>query len=408
MANEIELTTAPDLSLAEGGKVPRWVHETYPGMEQDIWQYLHSFYYLEQVKERDAMPRSPENKAQVSANAHMKSVTQTMALKDATDRSTFLQLYYAHKSGWPGMTGMEGVQDLLANLTDAYSSKGAISEMTFIVRVLIPELERLGTPPELVFGLAENISKARASVSTFRHLLSDGGEDNKKEIKALLGEVGDPRISLRQFRENTASRMEKREPIVKVKASAHIYLIPGGEIVIIESTPAHSMAIEHSLKGIAGDFSVKSGIELLKFINQRLTPKKEDMKRYNVRNGEVVRAGNGRLMPTPEKFYNLCVQEVINGKFLIEQLLAISGKALVPIYISETNLPKGILKDWLVEAFHYEGVKPEELISIAFNTFYFPTPPEVVGLWPHATYMIMTSYQKMGGSWGVFLEITTR
>jgi len=409
MDDELELTKVPDLTAIEKQfeTAPRWVHESYPGMEKDIWKWLHSYYYMQEVRERGAMPGNAKNKATVSANAHMKSVTQTLALKDATDRSAFMQLYYAHQSGWFSLVGQDSVQELLANVLDVYTAKGAISEITFIVKVLIPELERMGTPNELIFGLAENVSKARASVSTFRKLLAEDKPD-EKEITKLLSDVSDPNITLSRFRERLSDRMASREPTVTAKASAHTYLIPGGEIVVIESTPAHTMAIEQSLRGIAEDFSIRTGLELLDFLSQRLTPKKEHMRRYRISGTEVMESGEGTLMPTPEKFNNLCIQEVVRGKFLIDQLLAIDGKALVPIYIAATNLPEQLVDEWLMEAFRFESKKPQTVAQGSFNGFYYPIPAQVMGLWPQAIYEVQPIYQKMDRSWGIYLDIVIR
>src|SRR5512146_952394 len=168
-------------------ELPRWLVEQYPGMEKDIEAWYTSYYFWKRWDGQEANLEEALVRARASAEARYKSLTQTNALKGAADKSFMLQLYEAHKSGWfRNFEEIEDVRELLDHmLADSMEhdpASGTRYETQFLLETMLPTMEQMNVPPELIIGIPQNISKARAAVPVLRRILNEDGPQAQERI----------------------------------------------------------------------------------------------------------------------------------------------------------------------------------------------------------------------------------
>jgi hypothetical protein len=88
----------------------------------------------------------------------------------------------------------------------------------------------------------------------------------------VLEDIASPEVTSIQFRENNKVRLGKAT-VAPPPIPGGIYLLPGCELIVIESDRAHTKAIQIALRGIVEDLGIKDATVLIKDLSQRLLPK---------------------------------------------------------------------------------------------------------------------------------------
>jgi uncharacterized protein YihD (DUF1040 family) len=255
---------------------PRWVTERYEGMEQDISDWYQSFFFWRKWNGREDTLNQVILIARANAEAKLTGLMQTGYLRGASDRSAMLQIHQANKSGWFRMINeMEDVYELYELALEEDNAKeqvpGRKYDHEFILKTMLPAMEKL-IPVEQIICSVQNKSKLEESVSTMRELLKQETPASEKMVMEVLEEIADPNITVATFRQNNKVRMGKSTNVV-APIPGGIYLIPGCELIVIESDRAHTKAIQIALRGIVEDLSIKDATVLIKDLSQRLLPK---------------------------------------------------------------------------------------------------------------------------------------
>jgi hypothetical protein len=261
---------------------PRWVTERYEGMEQDISDWYQSFFFWRKWNGKEDTLDQVILIARANAEAKLTGLMQTGYLKGASDRSAMLQMHNANKTGWFRMINeMEDVYELYEQVLAEdieNENTGRRYDHEFILKTLLPTMEKM-LPIEKIICSVQNKTKLENSVSTIRELLRIASDDENPESKGaekmvmeVLEDIASPDVTAVQFRENNKVRLGKSTSAIPVVPGG-IYLIPGCELIVIESDRAHTKAIQIALRGIVEDLSIKDATVLIKDLSQRLLPK---------------------------------------------------------------------------------------------------------------------------------------
>jgi hypothetical protein len=409
MTNEPFLLTIPpkpDLT-----KPPRFLVESYTGMEHDVEPWLYSYYFWRFWDGKEDSLKDVAMRARSSADSRFKVLNQTNALKGASEKSVIYQLYEAQRTGWYRFVNeMEDVRELIEAMYEQAKAQdedgGERYELEFILKTLLPTLESLGVPKELIVGIPTNISKARASVSTLRQMIQVNGPDMKDNMLQVLKDIPNPDITVRQFRELNKERLGREKAPPPVPAS--VYLVPGVEMIVIESDRTHTQAIEMATRGMVTGYEVRDGAALLRDLAQRIMPRAADMRRYRVREGptklEVYEANDGLTLPSPEAFQNLLMGEAAHTRFLVSQLLMAKQVATVPVYRIKRHVSvRDEGYEWLEQSAGY-GVSGWNILN-ALTEFYRVIPFDVPSIFPGSDIWIRAEWSQVEQALGIYLCI---
>lgn len=408
MGDSVDLTKLPPKYNFR--ETPRWVTESYIGVEEDILNWLWSFYFWSEWDGREANLNDTYSKSRANAEAKMKSMKHTGELKGAVGRSFYIQLYEAQKHGWYRMMEIEDVNELLSYMLDEATEKdpdgGARYEIKFLIDTLLPLIERAGVPKELALAIPQNITKARAAVSTVRRIIDQDGPEMSERLATELRDIADPQVSVANYRKRSAERMGKSHVDLPPPARAEIYLLPGSEMIVIESDRIHTTAIERATKGIVDGYDIRDGAVLIKMLSQRIL-RGDEMKyhRIVVNDGDptVVVHQQGAYLPMPEEMQRLQVIEIARSRFLIGQMDR--DKIIkVPVYVMSGHLEPSQVDEYVQGIFSFSSPAPQHVAQVAFDKYYLLNPDVLYMLDGRAVYLSM-EYWPQGQVFGVFLTI---
>jgi hypothetical protein len=281
--------------------VPRWAIEEYPGSEKDfsIWleqQFLNSKLitsYNKAFDEKTGEILDEELYQRVRAQAKFETLQRTLQFRSTVERSQLWQLYEANKSGWFRLLPPEfdTIEELLASMVEGLEEgTSEYSDISFLVKHVIPMLAKSGMSVEDVLGIAINTSKARAAVPLLRQIVRENIPNEIEEmpekereiveiktvslLKEVVEKVIDSTVPVREFkqelRELRGKQTETPKPIVANKYLLNnqiVYLIPA-------DTNGQSRAVEISLRSIVCEFQNKFVDDLLHDIQDVMNNKR--------------------------------------------------------------------------------------------------------------------------------------
>lgn len=320
--------------------MPLWVTQPkYDGVESDIKNWYTSYYFWKRWNGKEDTIDTEMAKSRAIAEAKYEALKQTNAIKNSSERSAILQAYDIYKGGWYKYVGeIEDVRELLEEmLNDEIENKASGSkryDLEFIIKQLFPALEAMNIPAEYIVAIPDNIAKARAMIPAARNILKtvEDPEEAKENIMELIKDIPNPEVSYRKYEDRIAEFMGKdRKPINMV--NAEVFLIPDKELIVIESDRPHTIAIENNLKGIAQGFDFRDSITLMKKLNELLLPKQNDFYRYKISNGRLIQSGDGISLPSKEKFKELAINQTLNNRHTIAQLLDVNFAAEIAVHV---------------------------------------------------------------------------
>jgi hypothetical protein len=406
------------------GYIPRWLVENYDGMERDIQDFFERFFFWENWSGKQDDLQDAKVIAQARAESKFHALMRTNMLKHAANRSLLMQLYEAQKTSWfRYIGGIDDVRQLLEQIYDEATEQdpygGKRYEISFLLKTLLPTVEALGVPKEHIFSIPQNLDKARRSVAITRRLIIEHAKEPevlRDKLETELREISDPKISARKYRANVAERMGRAKPETPQPVHGACYLVPGCELIVIESDHAHTQAIEMATRGIVDGLPVRDAIVLLRSLNQRITPRAEKMEMMGIdyiEDEPVVINGKGSLMPSLDSFGFMAMAEVGRQRFMIAQMMQECGHAIVPIYILGTGIKESELEKQVQLYFSFSktrGMSPHEIASYAFRKVYRRTmlPIELFSMLPdNSNVEIDMLWSSVDKSYGLFLYLET-
>jgi hypothetical protein len=305
---------------------PEWVTKSYPGMEKDIEQWLVSYYFWQNWDGKEGTLDTAKAKARAVAEAKYKSLSQTEALKEASDKSAMLQWYEANRSGWfKHVAEIEDVRELMEHILQEARDKKATSayDIEFILNTLIPACESNGIPKELIICIPRNMTKAKWAVPTMREVIKNDGPQMGESLAKIVKAITDKSETVDVFAKETLPRIMGLEtPKTLPAVPANVCLLPDGrELVIITSDPSHTRAIQMSTKSIVDGYGYTDPAYLLRELGNIIKPKATQRRRYKVNVfGSLEECHDGGVyLPALESFKDLVIAEYLKHKFYIRQ-----------------------------------------------------------------------------------------
>jgi len=308
--------------------VPDWVIKSYQGMEKDIELWLVSYYFWKSWDGKEGTLDTAKSKARAVAEAKFKSLSQTNALKQASDKSEMLQWYEANKTGWYKMVAeIEDVKELMSHILqderDKNPTSSAVYDLDFILNTLIPACEANGIPKEMIICIPKNMTKAKWGVSTMRKILANDGPKMRENLTKVIEAIVDKNQTADVFRTETLPKiMGSEAPKTLPPAQANVCLLPDGrEVIIITSDSAHTRAIQMSTKSIVAGFGYTDPAYLLTELGNIVKPKATQRKRYKADSFDVLQESHdgGVYLPTKESFKDMAIVEYLKHRFYIQR-----------------------------------------------------------------------------------------
>jgi len=358
-------------------EMPKWLTQPkYEGVETDIKDWYTSYYFWRRWNGKEETIDTQMAQSRAIAEAKYEALKQTNSIKNSSERSSILQAYDIYKNGWYKYVGeIEDVRELLEEmLNDELENKATGSkryDLEFIIKQLFPALEAMQVPAEYIVAIPDNIAKARALVPAARNILKtiEDPEEAKENLIELIKDVPNPEISLKTYTDKISTFMGKETKHIN-QVPAEIFILPNKELIVIESDRAHTLAIESKLRGIVTGFDFRDSVTLMKKLNAMLLPKDNDFHKFSIVNGELAQSYNGVLMPSKEKFANMCIQTAVENKYLIEQMLDRNLKPQIMIYIIKSYCEKDLYHE-LAKLFAVED--PLSVIGAIYRYYQIPS-----------------------------------
>lgn len=308
--------------------VPRWVTEMYVGMEKDIEAWYVSYFFYRTWDGKLESLDSAKAKARAKAEAKYKSVIQTRALAIAAEGSVHLQTYDGFQKGWHKYVNeIEDAKELVEHILNVEKDKNpqsaAVYELTFIYDTLMPALEKLNVPKEMVLCIPANMTKAKWGVKSLRQIINNNGEKMTDHLYQVMNAIADKSISVDVFREEVIPKImgeEAKKTPAPIQAS--VCMLPDNkELIIIPSTPAHTKAIQMSTKSIVEGFGYTDPTYLIKEVMKVIKPKEFSRYKYKANEFGVLKASNdgGVYLPALEGFRNMVLVEYSKQRYYIRR-----------------------------------------------------------------------------------------
>jgi hypothetical protein len=217
-----------------------------------------------------------EGAYRLMARVRARAMERTDELEGLMLRSRAYQMWKAQKEGWyhflPGE--YDTLREFIYSIADDEStSKSARSDLVFMADTLLPALESMGIKAEQVISLPANFSKARSAVPYLRDALDNQTGDQLTEtVHEILKDIGDDKISWREYRDKLGSRGHDLESIW-----GDVYIFPDYNMLVIRSKDEiFQRYIERRTRGVIEFRGPKDPIELLKEITDQLTGEEDD------------------------------------------------------------------------------------------------------------------------------------
>lgn len=307
--------------------MPRWLTESYPGMEKDIEGWFTSYYFWRNWNGKEESLTTAKLKARANAQARYKSMLQTESLKFATGKSLWLQMTTL-KTGWyKYITEVEDTKEflnlVLQDKRENDPDSTSIYDIDFILNTLLPTMEKLGVPKENIICIPGNMTKAKLAVPSLRQIAKNNGPEMEQRIVEVMSVVADQKITALEMREEVMPKiMNKEHPKTLQPVTASVCMLPDGrELIIIPSDPAHTRAIEMSTKQIVNGFRYTDPSYLMAEVTKAISPKENKRRKYHANTlGKLSESNNGGVyLPALEHFKDMVLLEYIKHRHYIKK-----------------------------------------------------------------------------------------
>jgi uncharacterized protein YlzI (FlbEa/FlbD family) len=370
-------------------------------MEQDIAEFLRSYYYYLQNGSADNI-NTVGQLTSADAQARYAALIQTGVLEAAFEESTVQQLHEAQRTGWYMNLGAAGdihkvvdlVEEALAKQMEKDPTGGMRYEYQRLLQVMnvIEEMalkaavskgdtsqETSQNIAKAVLGMAANPKarrKMRESAKVVDIILhSNADEEQKLNMSAaVFREVADPSVTVQEFVTKNKGRMYELGKDIVEPIPANIYLLAGKELIVIESTgEVITRSIESSLRGLTTEFGVSDPVALLTRLSEALYTK-GNYNHYQLEDGKLISRSSGIRLPTPEHFEELLVREVLAHVDYIKQLTDF-GYATVKVFEVFKSFPDVDTREVLCTLAGVETSEVNEMLIKEAIHELFPLPP---------------------------------
>lgn len=413
--------------------VPRFMYKEYEGMVEDIIDFYYSLYFW---REWDTNPGDIDGireRAEREAIARMTSLLHTGVLKTAFSDALLIQMHNADK--WLGDIGdgipeIGTVAELLALALDREQQRDPSGGMFYEYRKtlnMMKALEQTALTAERNAGrhgkeAKENVaklmikmittpgtqSKIRESGSVVEHILmsTDAPEIKKVElVTEVLEDITNKEVSGLKFRENNRKRMGVAGKPSYSPVPGTLMIMGGREIIVIESRgEGFTRAIENKLKGLVTEFDPRGGEQVLKRLND-LVFTKGKRHRYVYHKGKLNQHGDGISLPTQERLDELCNENVLPSRDVINQYFEVTDK---PVIVLVDEITGGLSPQdavtFVAKSFRTQENLVEEGLVMRAVREHYKIPLQMQMAWPDKKMRIMLHLNKEG-KLGLFLQI---
>jgi len=213
------------------------------------------------------------------------------------ERATLFILSDAQSTGWHTSEyfNYENLEEMLLSiLDDDENSIVEASNLSFIVKQLLPAASRYGIDPMLLWGMSGQAKKLRLLVPTARYVLNnkDFSEEEKEEnLHFLVGRAADDKISSAEFKADTDQIRGKRNR-ANHALEGYEFILPNNETWIVIKCP--SQADERSVEMMLGKKVELVTTDYMTVIDQLLKQTKFYKKLSKEAQAELVKAIEGR------------------------------------------------------------------------------------------------------------------
>lgn len=299
-------------------KIPKWVTQVYPEMQQEMEEWFYSYYFWKTWDGKIDSLDTTLSRVRAKAAARLASFKQTNVLKEASDKSVNLQYYRATTEGWwKYVDEMESAEELIQYMYDFQMGKdphsSAASDLKFINETLVPTLKSLGVPKEHILCITPNMTKAKWAVSSLRQIIKNNGPDMQNHLEEMMNAIADQSTTVDVFREEVMPKIMGRESkSTLAPAEASVCMLPDGrELIIISSTPAHTRAIQMATRSIAEGYGYTDPTYLITQVMKTIRPKDFSRHKYRADDSGVLRISQegGVYLPATETFKELVLSE---------------------------------------------------------------------------------------------------
>lgn len=259
------------------GKPPKWLGETYPGIEKDIAKDLYSMIFWDMAA-RQAQTGKPYDlhdstvKARLVSEAILKAAERSQNLQGDVQRSVYELIYLAKKTGaWQmGLYEYASMEEWLRSKLPNFE-KGQYYDIKFLLDDLFPLLEQLGDTyhPENLLKFQEEWSKTRASIPYMRTLyneymaslaksqVQEGSPEEAAVIRTFtegiqntLNVIADPEVKAWSGEKTIATELRGLRQVPK-KIYVGYKGLMNGQAVFVFGVPEHlDMAVEGALRNV--------------------------------------------------------------------------------------------------------------------------------------------------------------
>lgn len=257
---------------------PRWLGESYPGIEKDIARDVFSaiFWDMTQRQAKDGQPYDLQDqvvKARLMSEAILKAAERSQTLQEDVHRSVYELIYLAKKTGaWQmGLYEYASIEEWLKNKLPNFE-RGQMYDIKFLLEQLFPLLESLGDNyhPENLLKFQEEWSKTRASIPYMRTLYNEymsalkeneakGDsivDDNALKtftegIQNTLNVIADPEVKAWSGDKTIATELRGLRQPKKKMWNGHMGSVKQRTIYVFSVPNYLDRAVENALKNIA-------------------------------------------------------------------------------------------------------------------------------------------------------------
>jgi hypothetical protein len=394
-----------ELASFKDRDVPRFLVEKYVGMEQDIVDFLQSYYYYQQNGDTPSL-MTVKQLSSADAQARYASLVQTGVLASAFEEATVIQLHEAQKTGWYASIGdihnvVELIEYALAKQIEKdptggtrYEYKRLLDVMNVVEQMALNTAAKAGdTSQQTVENIARSVTemavnpKARRKMRESAKVVdiifhSDADEEEKLNLaKGVFDDVGDPNITVLEFLAKNKSRMMELGKEVVEPVLATIYLLAGKELIVIDSPgEVYTRSIESALHGLTTEFGVSDPVALITKLNDELFTKGK-FHNYQFQENQLVERSKGVKLPAPERFNELLIREIAASAQYIKALAELKP-TFVPVYVVYKSYLPTDLQTMLCRIFGIEEKDESALAIVKAIVNVYPLPSDLSVILP--------------------------
>lgn len=248
--------------------IPRWAVEAYDGDYKDFTDWLHSQQYYQRWGDKIDALDTEDAQMKADAISKLDTLERTFQMNSIVDRSMAYQLYEASRTGWPHWLPVEydSVTELLGNmLKDTPEDTSKFRDLRYLIEVVLPSLEANGVDPIKLLAMPERWSKTRVAIPAIRAALEEQqGDELVETVNGLLEKVADPKLGVREFREQMKKETYKKKGLECIEEATLVVASDGDTIVIRGLSRVQTKAVQLALDGLVDRWRLADMNEIVK------------------------------------------------------------------------------------------------------------------------------------------------